>query len=75
MEPGSLVRSRTEIFFTVSGSASSRCLADEGTVQMDLDQAHLLAGGVEVIDDFLDGLAGGAHGDDDHARHRERRSS
>ena len=31
---------------------------------MDLHQAHLLAGGGEVVDDLLDGLAGGAHGDD-----------
>ena len=30
MEPGSLVRSRTEIFFTVSGSTSSRYLATKG---------------------------------------------
>ena len=47
------------------GQHVQQVLGHEGTVQMDLDQAHLLTGGIEVIDDFLDGLAGGAHGDDD----------
>ena len=47
------------------GQHVQQVLGHEGTVQVDLHQAHLLAGGVEVVDDFLDGLAGGTHGDDD----------
>ena len=40
-------------------------LGGEGTVEVDLDQADLLALGHEVIDDLVQGLADGAHGDDD----------
>ncbi len=60
-----MVRSRTEMLLHGLGQHVQQVLGHEGTVQMDLHQAHLLAGGVEVVDDLLDGLAGGTHGDDD----------
>jgi hypothetical protein len=37
----------------------------EGAVQAHFDEADLLALAGHGVDDFLDGLAGGAHGDDD----------
>ena len=40
-------------------------LAAEGAVEADLDEAGLFAAGTLIIDDFLDGLADRAHGDDD----------
>ena len=40
-------------------------LLGEGTVQADLDEAVLAALGVQVVDGLVDGLADGAHGDDD----------
>ncbi len=49
----------------VSGRTFSRALEDERTVQTDLDQADLLAVGVQVVDDFLEHVADGAHGHDD----------
>ena len=39
-------------------------LGGEGTIQVDLDHADLLAALGEVIDDLVQGLADGAHGDD-----------
>jgi hypothetical protein len=43
-------------------------LCNERTVQVNLNQADLLAGALQVIDHFLDGLADGTHGDDDLLR-------
>ena len=42
-----------------------QALSHKGTIQMDLHQTHLLASGIQVVDDFLNGLASGTHGDDD----------
>ncbi len=53
MEPGSLVRSRTAIFLDGLGQGLQQLLGSEGAVQADLDEADLLALGVQVVDDFL----------------------
>src|SRR5699024_8260757 len=47
------------------GQNFQQVLGHEGTIQVNLDQAHFFAGGIQVVDDFLNGLAGGTHGDDD----------
>ena len=47
------------------GDGLEEVLDAEGTVQVHLDQAHLLALGGQVIHGLLDGVAAGAHGDDD----------
>ena len=46
------------------GNGLQQALGAEGTVEMHLDQAQLLALLVEVVDGLLDGLAAAAHGDD-----------
>ena len=46
------------------GQNVDEVLGTEGAVQVDIDHANLLAGGIEVIADLHQGVAGGAHGDD-----------
>ena len=46
------------------GDGGKQLVRAPGPVQTDLDEAHLLAVGVEVVDDFLGHVADGAHGDD-----------
>ena len=65
MEPISLTRSRTAIFFTVLGMAAIRCLREKGAEQVYLQEAHLLALGVQMVGDLLCAAAHGAHGHDD----------
>ena len=64
MEPGSLVRSSTAILLDGRGQRCHEVLNGPRTVQADLDQADLLTVGVQVIDDFLEGVAEGTHADD-----------
>jgi hypothetical protein len=47
------------------GDGLDQALSLERAVQTDLDEADLLAVGVEVVDDFLGHVADGAHRDDD----------
>ena len=47
------------------GQGTQQMLPAEGAVEADLDEAGLFAAGTLIIDDFLDGLADRAHGDDD----------
>ena len=47
------------------GHGAQEILHIEGAEQVDLEQAHLLAAGVEVVHHFAGGLAGRAHHDDD----------
>ena len=47
------------------GDSGQQLVRAPGTVQAHLDQTHLLAVGVEVVDDLLGHVADGAHGDDD----------
>ena len=47
------------------GQGTQQVLPAEGTIEADLDEAGLFAAGTLIIDDFLDGLADRAHGDDD----------
>src|SRR5699024_9436420 len=51
--------------FGGGGDGGDEPVGGEGAVQPDLHQAHLLAVGVEVVDDLLGHVANGAHGDDD----------
>ena len=46
------------------GDGRQQLVGAEGPVQTDLHQAHLLAVGVQVVDDLLGHVADGAHGDD-----------
>ena len=46
------------------GQRGGELLGHEGAVEANLDQADLLAAGVEVVDDLLDHVAEGAHGHD-----------
>ena len=74
MEPGSLVRLADGA--GLLGAVEHGDLLDRGgqgghevldgprTVQADLHEADLLAVGVEVVDDLLEGVAEGAHADD-----------
>ena len=48
-----------------SGEGLQQLLGSEGTVQTHLHQTHLLAVGVQVVDDLLGHIADGAHGHDD----------
>ena len=50
--------------FTVEGM-TCKMFGGEGTEQADLHEADALALGVQQVDDFLDGFAGGAHGHND----------
>ena len=47
------------------GDSGHQVLHAEGTVEVNLDQAQLFTLLVEVVDGLFDGLAAGAHGDDD----------
>ena len=47
------------------GQGGHELLGDEGAVQTHLHEAHLLAVGVEVVDDLLGHVANGAHSHDD----------
>ena len=48
-----------------AGKNVDEVIDGEGTIESNLDEANLLAMRVEVIDDLLDDIAEGAHGDDD----------
>ena len=48
-----------------SGDGSQQLIGPEGTIQVDLHHADLLAVSVHVVDDFLCHVADGTHGDDD----------
>ena len=50
---------------TCLGDGGEQLVRAPGAVQADLDEADLLAVGVQVVDDFLGHVADGAHGDDD----------
>ena len=50
---------------TCLGDGGQQLVRAPGAVQADLDEADLLAVGVQVVDDFLGHVADGAHGDDD----------
>ena len=47
------------------GQLVDEILADEGTIESDLEQTDLLARRVQVVDDLLCAVADGAHGNDD----------
>ena len=48
-----------------AGQNVDEVIDGEGTIEPNLDEANLLAMRVEVIDDLLDDIAEGTHGDDD----------
>ena len=50
------------------GDGGGEVLHGEGTVQVDLHQAHLAALGVQIVHGLLHGLGGGAHHHDDLLR-------
>ena len=50
------------------GDSGGKVLHREGTVQVDLYQAHLAALGIQVVHGLLHGLGGGAHHHDDLLR-------
>ena len=50
------------------GQGGDEVLDRPGAVEADLDEADLLAVGVEVVDDLLEGVAEGAHADDHAVR-------
>ena len=70
-----MVRSSTAIFLHGGGNGLDELLGGEGAVQTHLDQADLLAVGVQVVDDLLGHVADGTHGDDDAVGVGMRRSS
>ena len=65
MAPGSLVRSRTAMLFTVWRQRGEEVLDGERPVQAHLQQADLLALRDQVLDRLVGGLGAGAHHDDD----------
>ncbi|CAN3974044.1 1-deoxy-D-xylulose-5-phosphate synthase, partial [Dysosmobacter welbionis] len=47
------------------GDGGEQLVRTPGPVQPDLDEAHLLAARIQIVDDLLSHVADGAHGDDD----------